>query len=77
MEFSVQMDLMMNDNTLYQNMVSGKNPDPICIPVPYLPINADMCIKLFNIFTPGRNIHMCMDWQARIAKAPIIVIYRK
>lgn len=63
----------MDDNSVYQNQVSARNPDPVCVPVPYLPIGADLCVKMFNIFTPGRNLHMCMDWQARIAKAPVLV----
>lgn len=75
-EFSIQMDVMMNENSLYSNMVSAKNPEPICVPVPYVPGGVDMCIKLFNIFTPGRNLHMCVDMQARVAKAPIIVSER-
>lgn len=67
----------MNDNSVYQNSFSGRNPPPFCIPVPipYLPISVDMCVKLFNIFTPGRNIHMCMDWMARVQQAPIIVLH--
>lgn len=74
-EFAILMDVMMNEDSLYHNMVSAKNPEPICVPVPYVPAGVDMCIKLFNIFTPGRNLHMCMDLQARVAKAPIIVSF--
>lgn len=56
-------------------MVSAKNPPPLCIPIPipYIPLNTEMCVKMFNIFTPGRNLHMCMDMQMKVQKAPIIV----
>jgi hypothetical protein len=32
-------------------------------------------MKLFNVFTPGQNIHMCMDMIAQIQKAPVIVMH--
>lgn len=65
----------MNENNLYSNMVSAKNPPPLCIPVPlpYIPLNTEMCVKMFNIFTPGRNLHMCLDMEMKVQKAPIIV----
>ncbi len=69
------MDVMMNENSLYSNMISAKNPPPLCIPVPlpYIPLSTEMCVKMFNIFTPGRNLHMCMDTQMKVQKAPVIV----
>lgn len=62
---------MNNDDVIYQNMFSAKNPPPMCMPIPYTP--AQMCIKLFNIFTPGRNIHMCMDMETKIEDKPYLV----
>lgn len=70
-EFQVQLDVMNNDEVVYQNMFSAKNPPPMCVPVPYTP--ATMCIKLFNIFTPGRNIHMCMDMEGKVNDKPYVV----
>lgn len=52
-------------------MVTGRNPPPVCIPVPYTP--AQMCIKLFNIFTKGRNIHACMDIETKTPERPLLV----
>jgi hypothetical protein len=34
-----------------------------------------MCAKLFNIFTPGKNLHLCLDILARVQRAPVIVRY--
>lgn len=75
MEFAILMDMNMNENSIYSNMVSGRDPPPLCMPLPTgpLPLGMDMCIKMFNIFTPGNNLHMCMDMMARIQMSPIIV----
>lgn len=70
-EFQVQLDVMNNDEVVYQNMFTAKNPPPMCVPVPYTP--AQMCIKLFNIFTPGRNLHMCMDIETKVQEKPYLV----
>lgn len=76
MEFAINMDMNMNDNSIYSNSVSGRDPPPLCVPVPTgpLPLGLGMCIKMFNIFTPGYNLHMCMDIMARIQGADIMVL---
>lgn len=56
-------------------MFSAKNPPPMCVPVPYTP--ATMCFKFFNIFTPGRNLHMCMDMEGKVQDKPYIVRDRR
>jgi Domain of unknown function (DUF4773) len=63
MEFAIMMDMNMNEQSIYSNQVSGRDPPPLCLPVPTgpLPLGMDMCVKMFNIFTPGYNLHMCMD----------------
>jgi hypothetical protein len=76
MEFAILMDMNMNEQSIYSNQVSGKNPPPLCLPVPLgaIPLPpVDMCIKMFNIFTPGYNLHMCMDIMARYQGADIMV----
>lgn len=45
------------------------------VPVPYIPIRMDMCVQIFNVFTPGNNIHMCLDMSARVEKAPVVVLH--
>lgn len=42
-------------------------------PFPYLP-SMQFCVKLFDIYTPGRNLHMCIDFETRIERAPILVL---
>lgn len=75
LEFAIKMDMTMNDNSIYQNQVSGKNPPPLCLPIPTgtIPLGLEMCVKMFNIFTPGYNLHMCMDIMAQMQSAPILV----
>lgn len=74
-EFQVTMNVMMNDDVLYMNMFSGKNPPPICVPLGSTPI--ELCMKFFNIFTPGRNIHMCFDMEAKVREKPYLVMCEK
>lgn len=76
-EFALTMEVMMNNRSIFTREMSGKNPPPACVPVPipYIPIQMDFCLKLFDIFTPGRNLHMCLDMLARVQKAPIVVLH--
>ncbi|KAG5897817.1 hypothetical protein JTB14_011817 [Gonioctena quinquepunctata] len=76
-EFALNMDMHMNGNTIFSNSVSAKNPPPVCLPVPipYIPINVSACAKLFNVFTPGRNLHMCFDFETRIQNTAILVLH--
>lgn len=45
------------------------------VPLPYLPIRVHMCAHVFNIFTPGSNLHMCVDFEARIANKPVVILH--
>lgn len=65
------MNVMMNNNVLYQNMVSGRNPAPICIPMP-IP-TSQVCMKFFDIYTMDRNIHICLDMEGNFNMRPIFV----
>lgn len=60
LEFAIGMDMTMNDASIFMQEMSAKNPPPICMPVPTgpLPLGVEMCVKLFNIYTPGNNLHM-------------------
>ncbi|XP_015190558.1 PREDICTED: uncharacterized protein LOC107074053, partial [Polistes dominula] len=63
-EFSFTAKVMMNDRVLYTRTISGKNPRPICVPVPRIPyIRA--CVRFYNIFFQGRNIHLCVNMEGK------------
>lgn len=56
----------------------AKNPPPLCIPVQIPPIPlplVDFCAKLFDIHTPGQNLHMCFDFETKIDKATVLILH--
>lgn len=60
-------------------MLLGKNPPPACVPIPTpLPVlpTVDFCVRMFNVFTPppGYNLHMCMNFETRVSRAPVLVL---
>ncbi|KAK7861825.1 hypothetical protein R5R35_000587 [Gryllus longicercus] len=75
-EFAVVARLFFGETMLYERSFSGKNPPPACVPVPvpYVP-SVDFCVQFFDIYTPGRNLHLCMDWLARLQRAPVVVLH--
>lgn len=60
---------------LYFQFLLAKNPPPAClqVPMPYLP-SMDVCIKMFDIYTPGRNLHACVNFLTRIEHAEVLVL---
>ncbi|KAG6447335.1 hypothetical protein O3G_MSEX004907 [Manduca sexta] len=77
-ESMLDMQVMMNNETVFKNSYSARNPPPFCvpIPVPYLPPGlVDMCIRLFDINIIGQRLHVCMDMDTRVDKAPVIVLH--
>nr|CAD7581287.1 unnamed protein product [Timema californicum] len=63
-EFSFTMAMTFNGRVLYQNTMSGKNPRPVCVPLPRLQA-AKFCVKFSNVYFIGRNLHMCVGLEAR------------
>ncbi|XP_019872474.2 uncharacterized protein LOC109600735 [Aethina tumida] len=76
-DFSVNMNMLMDENSVFSSTFSAKNPPPLCLPlpIPYLPLSMDVCAKLFDIRTPGRNLHMCLDFETRIESASLLVLH--
>ncbi|XP_050520984.1 uncharacterized protein LOC126894196 [Daktulosphaira vitifoliae] len=74
-DFAIKGNMFMDEESLYEYKVSAKNPPPAClqIPMPYIPAT-DMCIKMFDIYTPGKNLHMCINFLTRIEHAEIFVL---
>lgn len=67
----------MSYNLCYKShLFLAKNPPPVCVPVPlpYLPM-VDFCAKLFDIHTPGHNLHMCLDFETRVQRATLLVLH--
>lgn len=43
------------------------------VPMPYIP-SMDVCLKMFDIYTPGRNLHACVNFLTRIEHAEVLVL---
>ncbi|XP_022915361.1 uncharacterized protein [Onthophagus taurus] len=62
-EFALNVKMAVNDNVLYKNSFSGKNPAPFCVPVPRFRF-VEFCVQFSNVYFARRNIHMCIDAEA-------------
>lgn len=65
-DFAFELRMTFNDNVLYKNTMSGKNPRPICISPPRFEQWLEMCAKFHDIYFIGRNMHICLDISATI-----------
>ena len=43
--------------------------------LPYIPISIEACARLFDIYTPGQNLHMCFDFETRIQRETVLVLH--
>ncbi|XP_050433317.1 uncharacterized protein LOC126841069 [Adelges cooleyi] len=75
MEFAIKGNMFMDDESLYEYQISAKNPPPAClqVPVPYIPVT-DLCVQLFDVYTAGLNMHMCINFVTRIEHAELLVL---
>ncbi|XP_069669231.1 uncharacterized protein [Periplaneta americana] len=65
-DFAFTVVLTYNDRVLYKNLLSGKNPEPVCVSVPRVP-NIKLCAVFSNVYFAGRNVHMCIDMKGQWA----------
>lgn len=56
-------------------LFAAKNPPPAClaVPMPYVP-SMDVCLKMFDVYTPGRKLHACVNFLTRIEHAEVLVL---
>lgn len=64
-EFAFEVKMLMNDRVLYKNMLSGRNPRPICVRPPRLDF-IEMCAKFSDVYFIGRNMHFCLSMEASL-----------
>lgn len=60
-DFAFIFEMKMNNQVLYKNRVSGKNPAPICVNPPRFPF-IEVCATIYDVYFFGRNVHACMEF---------------
>lgn len=71
-DFAFELRMTFNDNTLYKNTMSGKNPRPICISPPRFDRWLELCARFHDIYFVGRNMHLCLDISATLGDFDLI-----
>lgn len=61
-----QVDDCLNQNESNQTILffKGKNPPPICLPIPRLAA-LRVCFRLTNVYFIGRNVHACVIFETQ------------
>lgn len=44
------------------------------MPFAYIPI-IDFCVRFFDIYTFGNNLHACINFETRVASWPILILH--
>ncbi|KAL7291272.1 hypothetical protein TKK_0014879 [Trichogramma kaykai] len=74
-EYSIDLNVTMNENSIYNNSLSARHPPPVCLPLPYLPF-LHFCLRFFDLRLPnGTAFHTCIDFEARIIHAPLLILH--
>lgn len=71
-DFAFELKMTLNENVLYKNTMSGKNPRPICISPPRFGQWIEMCAKFHDIYFIGRNMHLCLDISATVGEFDLV-----
>ncbi|KAF2899451.1 hypothetical protein ILUMI_06725 [Ignelater luminosus] len=64
-EFAIHMNMIMNGNSIYSSTVSGM----------YDKYRLEIRLRLFDIHTPGQNLHMCLNFETRIQRATVLILH--
>lgn len=75
-DFAFELKMTFNENTLYRNTMSGKNPRPICISPPRFNRLVEMCARFHDIYFVGRNMHLCLDVTASVGDFDVVDRYK-
>ncbi|RZF44168.1 hypothetical protein LSTR_LSTR003808 [Laodelphax striatellus] len=72
-DFAINMDMLLDDYSLYHGTISGKNPPPACIPVTMLP-GLSFCLRFHDMYPSSNNMHMCVNFETNYAAIPLLVL---
>ncbi|XP_008560760.2 uncharacterized protein LOC103580689 [Microplitis demolitor] len=73
-EFAMDFHLIVNDNEVLKQRITGKNPPPLCMPLSFFPI-ISFCVRVFDIGIIENKVRACMDFETRITSWPIFVLH--
>ena len=62
--FLLHLNYVADSINVTSSIIAGKNPRPVCVPVPRLPA-VKACIKFYNIYFQGRNVHACVNMEGK------------
>ena len=54
-------------------LFAGKNPRPVCIPVPRIPA-VRACVRFYNIYFQGRNVHACVNMEGKFSDTTLFKV---
>ncbi|XP_023246042.1 uncharacterized protein LOC106646220 [Copidosoma floridanum] len=73
-QFEIDMQVLMNENEIYQTSLSARNPPPVCVPLPYVPV-LNFCLRFYDLSLNNSNLNACMDFETRLAQSPLLVMH--
>ncbi|XP_012138236.2 uncharacterized protein LOC100877953 [Megachile rotundata] len=73
-DLELKTALSLNDKQLVASTLTGKNPPPLCVPLPHL--NAvTICVRVYDLGIVGRNLKGCVDLETRLINAPVFLLH--
>ncbi|XP_015111774.1 uncharacterized protein LOC107037642 [Diachasma alloeum] len=73
-EFAMDVRLMIDDEEMFNNRLSARNPPPVCMPLYALPI-VNFCVRLFDIRVVDSSLSTCMDFETKVAQWPVFILH--
>ncbi|KAL0101917.1 hypothetical protein PUN28_018462 [Cardiocondyla obscurior] len=70
---SVTFKFVVNEKELVTNSLSARNPAPFC--VPFYPPFISFCVRFYDVYMWGRNLHACVDLETIVISWPILVLH--
>ncbi|XP_012139149.2 uncharacterized protein LOC105662325 [Megachile rotundata] len=59
-DLGIKILLTLDGKELFSQTISVRNPPPICIVIPYVPVGK-VCVRVYDIEVVGYKVHMCVD----------------
>ncbi|XP_012280147.1 uncharacterized protein LOC105699590 [Orussus abietinus] len=73
-DLAIEMSLSVDDRRVVETSLSARNPPPLCIPVPYLPV-VSLCFKFYDVHVSEDSVHACLDLQTEVIRAPVLILH--